>query len=415
MSVRVLFVATHPSQYGTPLFRRYAEHPGLDLTVAYLSLRGAERAHDPGFGREIEWDVPLLEGYEWISPPDWSPLDRPGSLWDAVNPALWSHIRDGSYEVVVCQGYRRVSLWIAGLAARLVDAAVAVVTDAHTLEPHDGRRWKLPLKRVLVPRILSCADGVLTLSRRGSSFLLELGLTPEKVHLVPYVVDNGFFRDRAADADREATRRSWEVGRDASVVLFCGKLIPQKRPQDAVRAIARTRDVHLVVAGDGSLRRELEALANRLGVTERVRFLGFVNQTELPGVYAAADALVLTSGHEAFGLVVNEAFACGTPAVVTDACGAADDLIVEGETGCVVDVGDVGTLARRLRWITTPTVSSRLGATAQARIDEWGPEQNVAAMVRACRSLAGREPDHRTGGGRGVSRTAATGTTGDSA
>src|SRR6267378_2860962 len=67
---RVLAVATHPVQYMTPIFRRMAAHPLLDFQVAYCSLRGAEAGHDPEFGADIQWDVPLLDGYSWTHVPN---------------------------------------------------------------------------------------------------------------------------------------------------------------------------------------------------------------------------------------------------------------------------------------------------------------------------------------------------------
>ena len=121
-----------------------------------------------------------------------------------------------------------------------------------------------------------------------------------------------------------------------------------------------------------------------------MRFLGFMNQTELPAVYRAADVLVLPSAFEPFGLVVNEAFACGTPAIASDACGCVEDLIVEGETGFSFPSGDVAALADRLRWIQDPGARERMAAGARARISEWGPEANLEASVAVFRELAAR-------------------------
>ena len=73
---RVLLIASHPIQYAAPLYRLMAKHPQLDILVAYCSLQGAEKGVDPGFGVEVAWDVPLLEGYPWVHVPNRSP--RPG-------------------------------------------------------------------------------------------------------------------------------------------------------------------------------------------------------------------------------------------------------------------------------------------------------------------------------------------------
>ena len=109
---------------------------------------------------------------------------------------------------------------------------------------------------------------------------------------------------------------------DGIVALFAGKLAPWKRPGDLLEAAARVPRAFVVYAGDGELREQLAERARRLGLADRVRFLGFVNQSALPATYRAADVLVLPSEFEPFGLVVNEAFASGTPAIVSTACGA---------------------------------------------------------------------------------------------
>jgi glycosyltransferase involved in cell wall biosynthesis len=89
--------------------------------------------------------------------------------------------------------------------------------------------------------------------------------------------------------------------------------------------------------------------------------------------------------------VVNEAFACGVPAVVSEACGAAGDLVWDGETGFVIGVGDVEALAGCLRKLASgPEVVRKMGARARERISEWGPGQNAEAFARACLELAGK-------------------------
>src|SRR5690349_224567 len=107
---RVLFVATHPVQYQSPIFRRMAEHPRLHIQVAYCSLQGAEARIDPEFGVEVKWDVPLLEGYPWIEVPNCSWRPGLGRFFGLVNPALWKLVRDGDYDAVVAYtGYNYAS------------------------------------------------------------------------------------------------------------------------------------------------------------------------------------------------------------------------------------------------------------------------------------------------------------------
>lgn len=388
-AVKVLLISSHPVQYNAPLYRLYAKDPRLEVTVAYCSLQGAEAGIDPEFGVEVKWDVPLLDGYNWVRPRNISL--RPGlrGFFGLVNPGLWQLIKRSRFDVVVCYGYRAASFWIAALAARSAGSAVALFTDAHTLVSRDGKRWKAAAKRLGLPVIFGRADAAFGPSSATVNLLSSLGLPPDRIFLTPYVVETAFFSRRAADADRDRMRATWGIPSDGFVALFCGKLASWKRPLDLLEAAARCPQIIAIFAGDGPLRRALEFRAGQHDLSGRVRFLGFVNQTALPAVYAASEVLVLPSEYEAFGLVVNEAFACGVPSIVSSACGAAGDLVRDGETGFVVPVGDVSALAERLSLLAgDPDLVLQMGMNARARIREWGPEQNVEAFVEACSTLA---------------------------
>jgi glycosyltransferase involved in cell wall biosynthesis len=387
--VRVLLVSSHPIQYGAPVWRRYAADPRLEVTVAFCSLQGAESGIDPDLGVEVAWDVPLLDGYRWVHPPNWAPRSGLERFWGLVNPGLWPLIRRGGFDVVVCSGWRAASFWIAALAAKASRASLVFWLDAHTLTPRNGRAWKVPLKRALIPLFFRIADAGFGPSSRTIVLLRSLGLDDERIFLIHYVVDNEFFARAAEGVDRTAVRARWVVPPEAPIALFVGKLVPWKRPLDLLEAAARVPGLHVVFAGDGSLRPALEFRAARPDLVGRVCFLGFTNQSALPEVYAGSDVLVLPSEYESFGLVVNEAFAVGRPAVVTRACGAAGDLVRDGETGYVVDVGDIEALAGRLETLARDRdLKHALGTAARARVARWGPEQNAEAFAAACLKLA---------------------------
>ena len=385
--MKVLLVVTHPVQYAVPLYRLYNADPRLDVTVAYCSLQGAEAGLDPDFGVKVAWDVPLLDGYRWVNPPNRSPRPRIEGLFGLINPGLWNLIRTGKFDVVICFGYRTVSFWIGAIAAKYFGAALVFTTDAHSWDVWKGLKLKSTLKRVVVPRILAFGDAVLAPSSRTANHLLRMGLDSRRIFLTPYVVSTEFFA-RTQGASRIESRRAWGVPDDVPVALYVGKLVPWKRPQDLLEAAARVRGLHVVLAGDGRIRPELEARAAELDLSGRVHFSGFVNQSQLPAMYRAADFLVLPSEYEPFGLVVNEAFACGLTAVVTEACGCAGDLVRNGETGFVVPVGDVTELSRRLNTLASDVeMRKSISAHARSLIDEWGPRENVDAMAGACRQL----------------------------
>jgi glycosyltransferase involved in cell wall biosynthesis len=372
-------VANHPAQYASPQFRLYSNDPRLDVTVAYCSLAGAEESHDPDFGASFAWDVPLLDGYRWTLMSDRPPRTGLGRMSRSVNTSLWSMIRRDRFDLVISYiGYRSASAWTAIASAKLRRIPLVLTISAHEARSLDGRSWKIPLKRTLLPIIYGLADGVFASSTRAKSHVSHMGVQAPS-----------FFRERAGTANRVVKRRSWGIPEGALVALFVGKLTRWKRPGDLLDAIARLPNTWAVMAGSGVLRGELERKALQLGVSQRVRFLGFVQQTEMPEVLQAADVLVLPSEYETWGMVVNEAFAVGSPAVVSSACGSAGDLVIDGRTGFTFAPGDVGSLAEALaRLDRDRELLARLGAAARERLDSWGPEQNRDAVVRAAQELA---------------------------
>jgi glycosyltransferase involved in cell wall biosynthesis len=394
---RVLLVCTHPVQYFAPILRRMALHPALDVQVAYCSLQGAQPGTDPDFGIAFAWDVPLLEGYSWTQVPNRSWHAGVGRFWGLFNPGLWGLIRDGGHDaVILLTGYRYASFWVALAAAKIHGKAVLFGTDASELQARDRRGWKSAAKRWFWPALFRMADIIIVPSTRGVELMRSLGLPPDRIVLTPYVVDNDWWSDRAAAVERTSVRRAWGVPEDAPVVLFCAKLQSWKRPLDLLRGFAASnvRGAHLVFAGEGPMRLELEAEARLLGINGRVRFIGFANQTQLPEIYRASDLMVLPSEYEPFGVVVNEAMLCGCPVIVSDRVGAGYDLITPGQNGFVFPFGDVESLAAILRQaLIAPDQLRMLGDCARRRMLSWAPSDNINAVTRAVALARERKGD----------------------
>lgn len=398
--IRLLLVASHPVQYIAPLLRRLAARPDVDLEVVYCSRQGAESGLDPEFGVDVSWDLPLLDGYRWSIAPNRSPRPGLGRFGGLLNPSIWGTIRNGRFDVVLVAGYSYASYWIAMAAARASGAALVLSSDGTTIAPRDNAGWKKRVKPAVVPRIFRAADVVCVPSTAALAHVRGLGVDPARVVLAPYAVDNGAFATAASVVDVAAERAALGIAPDAPVALFCAKLQPWKRPAEALRAFAMA-DVpgsHLLVAGDGPERTSLEGLARDLGVADRVHFLGFVNQSRLPAVYAMSDVLVLPSEFEPWGLVVNEAMACSRPAIVSDAVGARADLITQGETGFSYPVGDVEALASLFGKLLCdrPTLAA-LGRNASRRMATWSYDEQIAGFVAASKLAIASRGKRRPG------------------
>jgi glycosyltransferase involved in cell wall biosynthesis len=390
---RVLAIATHPVQYSAPLFRRMTASPRLDFHVAYCSLRGAEPGQDPDFGTIVKWDVPLLDDYEWTHVPNRG--SGAESFFGLRNPDLWGLIRGGNFDAILCYvGYVQASFWIAYFAAKTCNTSFLFGTDSTTLTPRDARSWKTAIKRTFWPRLFGLADQVIVPSSGTRELMLSLGIADELITLTPYTVDNEWWMQRAQQVDLQSVRGSWGATASDTVILFCAKLQPWKRPLDLLRAFAKlnSSNAWLVFAGNGPLRQQLEAEASALGVAARVRFLGFVNQSQLPAVYKSADLMVLPSEYEPFAVVVNEAMCCGCPAMVSDRVGAARDLIAPVCPEFIFPCGDVDALAERLR--NAVADRARLQAVGERGVEHmrtWSPERNIEATIQAIEKAVSRK------------------------
>ncbi|MFO0578531.1 MAG: glycosyltransferase family 4 protein [Polyangia bacterium] len=412
MAARLAIVCTHPIQYLAPWYRHLAQQPGLEVTVLYGSAHGlVEGGYEPEFGRAVRWDVDLASGYRWellrshALRPDVTTFF--GNLSLDVFPAL----RRERFDAVLIQGWNCALYPLALMAARRAGLPVLLRGDSVRLpdavEPPVQSSVPRLLKQKALGRYLAACAAVLALSSGNRRRLRDLGVPAEKIFWSPLAVEGDRFALPAAQ--RQAARREVraQLGlRDEGtpLVLFCAKLVPKKEPALLVRAFAALRQSgapgHLVLAGEGPLRGEIEALVAALRIPE-VTLRGFVNQAELPSLYAAADLLVLPSSREeTFGLVVAEALHAGLPVIASDHVGCAEDLVRPGETGLIFRNRDEADLTRCLQALCAgpeaAALRARLGAGAVARMATWTYAESTAGLLAALAfALSGRRPGAR--------------------
>lgn len=384
---RVLLLTTHVIQYASPVYRLFSQDPRVDLLVAYCSLQGAEAGFDPEFGVDVQWDVPLLDGYRWVHVPNRSLRPGLGRFFGLWNPGLWKLVRSGNFDaVVIYTGYMIASFWLTVLAAKSKGVPVVIASDMTTLQPRDGKRWKAWIKPFLLPRVFGVADMVLVYAKAAQELAVRMRVPRERITLLQSWGDKESWLARARKPGRAAVRAAWGIPVDAPVVFYCAKLQQWKRPLDLLRAFAKAAvaGAYLVYAGEGPQRGELEAEARALGVNERVRVLGFVNLSQLPGLYHASDLFVLPSAYDPCPLVVLEAMWTDLPVVLSDAVLGRLDMINPGKSGYIYPCGDVDALAAILR----NTLGNRgllddLKAGVHQQMKSWTTESFLEGWVGA--------------------------------
>jgi glycosyltransferase involved in cell wall biosynthesis len=286
--------------------------------------------------------------------PNWA------ALFVAFLRFLTSHRRE--YDVVHCHAMTFLAACCVRIGRLLgVPVVVKVATERDVREYRDNRS----LHFRLFFRWLKRADRLLCLSESIRQEAIACGFRPEQAVVVPNGVDTERFRP-PLEEERGAARAAFGLRDGEVALLFVGRLVQRKGVDVLLHALASVPDVVLLVAGDGAMRTEWEALAVRLGVGARTRFLGEL-QDVLP-CYRAADVFAFPSRLEGLPNALLEAMACGLPAVATRIGGCAD--VIGDGCGVLVERDDAAGLAAAIaRLAGNPCERARLGAAARARVE----------------------------------------------
>ena len=363
--IRVALVTGEPTPYRIPHLRALAARPELDLTIFYAAATVQRRT----------WEVEHEEAV-YLSGPK-LPLAKVLHHDYALTPGIWRLLERGRFQLVVVGGWSLLATQLAIIWCRLRKVPYVLMSDNHLLEPRPG--WVRAVKRAVLPRLVPQASAWLVPGSLARDHIVAYGARPERTLVFPLTIDVAGFAARV-DALRTELPESDEL-----VVLHVGRLIDHKAVDVLVHA-AFDAPVRLHVVGDGPERAALEEIARRLGV--RATFAGELQGDELAAAYAAADVFALASRRETWGVVVNEAAAAGLPLVLSEAVGAAGDLLRDGENGFLVPAGDAARLAAVLKRLAAdPDLRRRMGARSRELAAGWGYEPSVEAFVRLAEEL----------------------------
>lgn len=401
-AIRLAYLVSHPIQYQAPLLRRIAAARGIDLTVFFGSDFSVKGYRDHGFGVDVKWDVPLLEGYKH----EFLPTLRDNGTASVFSPITFGLMRRlagdgdaGGFDVLWVHGYSTVNQMHGILAAKAVGIPVLVRSDS-SLDDRPRGWLKLVLKRFFFALLGELVDGVLVSGTKNMAYWRHYLGPAFPMFLLPYAVDNDWFQAQSelAAAERPALRAELNLDAARPIILFASKLQTRKHCNDLIAAYEMLSvgngadpEAYLVIVGDGEEREALERQAAATGFTS-IRFCGFRNQSELPRYLDLCSVFVLPSRHEPWGLIVNEAMNAGRAVIVSDDVGCQPDLVTDGVEGCVYPVRNVEALALALRRVlATPETAAAMGERARARIRNWSFEEDIDALQDAIARVTGRD------------------------
>jgi glycosyltransferase involved in cell wall biosynthesis len=396
--VRLAYLVSHPIQYQAPLLRRIAQEPDIELTVFFGSDFSLRSYQDEGFGVEVKWDVPLLDGYRH----KFLPVIRDDGTQTVTTPlnyGIFSALRGGGsepgFDLLWVHGYAMVNALHGMAAAKALGIPVLLRGDMWLRDRQRGG-LKLLLKKLFFYGLKNMVDGILPVGTLNAEYWQHYLGDEVPLFLMPYAVDNRYFQQRSLEAKATRDDLRKELGLDAGrpVILFSSKLQRRKHCSDLLNAYRILIDDHasgplpyLVIVGDGEERVALERQAKESGLAD-VRFCGFRNQSELPRFFDLCSVFVLPARHEPWGLIVNEVMNAGRAVIISDDIGCQPDLVTDGVEGFVFPVGDVNALVEALRRVlSTPETAQEMGRRALNRIGTWSFEEDILALREAIAQL----------------------------
>lgn len=383
--LKLAIVSTHPIQYHAPLFKALGEsrtvHPRVFFTWSQTAGAGVD---DPGFGKTIAWDIPLLEGYEHEFVPNVARRPGSGRFWGLRNPDLTRVIEKWRADAVLVFGWNSASHLG---ALRYFKGRIPVLFRGDSTLLDRSTVWRAVARRAALWWVYRHIDVAIAVGSNNRDYFRWCGVPDERIAFAPHAIDTKRFCDPDGTHGRRAAewRRSLGIPAGVRTFLFAGKLQPKKEPLLLLETFLESGvPGHLIFVGSGVLERELRARADGRA---RVHFIPFQNQQAMPTVYRLGDVFVLPSRGpgETWGLALNEAMASGRAVIASNKVGAARDLVQEGVNGWVFEARSPEHLATVIRRASAcePETLNKMREIACRTSAAWSIDAAAAGIADA--------------------------------
>lgn len=394
---KLAIITTHPIQYNAPLFKLLATRNKIDIKVFYTFSQALQQFADPDFQQSIQWDIPLLEGYQWEAVQNKASKPSSKNFFGVKNPSLISKIKKYNPDAILVYGWNHLSHFrvmhrFKGMVPILFRGDSNLI-DYHTTSSRGVQRlsklFKFRLRTVFLRYIYRYIDYALFVGTHNKAYYLHHGLKESHLIFAPHAVDNNHFQDnqeRNLPGKAQQWRHELNIPNNELVILFAGKFEPKKNPGILIEAVIQINEelkekskendklsaisYQLLLVGSGISEPQLR---NQAKDHSYIHFLPFQNQSKMPIVYHLADIFCLPSQgpNETWGLALNEAMACSRPAIASDKVGAAIDLIDPGKNGYIFQSGNVDDLVDKISKMNSKSICQHMGHQAQNKIKNW--------------------------------------------
>lgn len=373
---RLVIITEIISPYRIPLFNALAQNPDVDLHVIFLGETDPNLREWRVYKEEIRFSFEVL--------PSWR--KRFGRYNVLLNRSVAAALLKADPQAILCGGYNYVASWQALMWARKHHVRFDLWSESNGQD----KRGDFAVTEFLKRQFMRRCDRFIVPGSSALDYLKMQNIPQDSIFIAPNAVDNRLFSDAASSARNNAVRLRTDLKLPHRYFLFVGRLVRDKGVFELLSSYAMLqeslrREIGLVFIGDGPCRTELQQRAAGIS-TGAVCFGGFVHRDGLGAYYGLADALVLPTYTDTWGMVVNEAMASGLPIILSDAAGCAADLVREEWNGLLVKPGDVDSLADAMTRIAADhNLRDTMSANSAGHILAYSPEAwacSVAAAIR---------------------------------
>jgi glycosyltransferase involved in cell wall biosynthesis len=380
MKLRLVVLTELIAPYRIPVFNSLARHPEIDLHVVFLA--------ESDFSTR-KWHVYLDEisfSYEIL--PSWR--KRLGQYNILLNWHVWEALQQANPHVILCGGYNYLASWQAQRWANQNEAKFLLWSESTRNDQRSEHFLVESLKQIFFRH----CDGFVVPGTSARAYIEGRANPPKGTFVAPNAVDIDLFASQARIARGNQSRLRGQLGVPSKYFLFVGRLVKSKGVFDLLNAYGTLSpdlrsELGLVLAGDGPERAGLEALGRSI-FPGSVHFAGYVQRDQLSTYYALAECLVLPTHSDPWGLVVNEAMACGLPVICSNVAGCAADLIKEN--GRLVSKRNTADLAKAMHEIAcNPLLREEMSRASADLIQNFSPELCAAGIARAALSIEGAD------------------------
>ena len=379
---KLAIVTTHPIQYNAPWFRLLQETGKVELMVFYTWGQVAtEQKFDPGFGKAVQWDIPLLEGYQFTFVENIATAPGSHHRKGIINPSLNKKIEEWKADAILVFGWNFVSHL---KCIRYFHKNIPVLFRGDSTLLDETKGMKAFIRRIILKWVYSKVDIALYVGTNNRKYFLAHGLKPMQLVFAPHAIDNRRFAVPGETYQQKALLLRRQIGIESAdiVLLFVGKLEKKKNPFFLIELLKRHTNPRLkvVIVGNGDLEPALKKAATS---DKRVILMDFQNQQQMPVIYRVADLVFLpsTGPGETWGLVLNEAMACGKAIVASSKVGGAIDLIEE-QNGLMLDFDDTTAIDGFIeKALQNSFVLKQMGLQSEEKIKQYSFDNIVSGVL----------------------------------